>query len=252
MINCVIIDDEYLASRRIKELLDTQLDNINMIGTADNGTKGIEIIETKKPELIFLDIQMPDMSGFEMLTKLSYQPKIIFTTAYSEYAIKAFENYTIDYLVKPISQERFDKAIDKLLKFDNINQQLDLIKLQELISQAPKQKELFSFAVKKGDRIILLDYEDITHYKAEDKYVNIYLKNGEVHITDKTLSELEHKLPKEFLRIHRSIIVNRSYIREIEKYFKGTLILILNDKTGTKLRSSEKYSKDLKTTLGIS
>ena len=83
------------------------------------------------------------------------------------------------------------------------------------------------------------------------EYVNIYLKNGDVHITDKTLSELEYKLPKEFLRIHRSIIVNRSYIREIEKYFKGTLILILNDKTGTKLKSSEKYSKHLKHKLGL-
>ena len=251
MINCVIIDDEHLASRRIKELLKTHQDKLSVISTADNGTKGIEIIESKKPQLIFLDIQMPDMSGFEMLTKLSYQPKIIFTTAYSEYAIKAFENYTIDYLVKPISQERFDKAIDKLLKFDSNTHKIDLLKLQELISQAPKQKESFSFAVKKGDRIILLDYEDITYYKAEDKYVNIYVKNGDVHITDKTLSELEHKLPKEFLRIHRSVIVNKSYIREIEKYFKGTLILILNDKTGTKLKSSEKYSKHLKHKLGL-
>lgn len=251
MINCVIIDDERLACQRIKELLAKHQNSIELIGEANNGAKGITIIESKKPQLIFLDIQMPDMTGFEMLAKLSYQPKIIFTTAYTEYAIKAFENYTIDYLVKPISQERFDKAVDKLLKFKSENQPLDLNKLQELISQAPKQKESFSFAVKKGDRIILLDYENITHFKAEEKYVNIYLKNGDVHITDKTLAELEGQLPKDFIRIHRSIIVNKAYVKEIEKYFKGTLILILNDKNSTKLKSSEKYSKELKRILGI-
>lgn len=251
MIKCVIIDDERLARTRMKDLLVNHSNKVNLIGEADNGTKGIQLIEEEKPELIFLDIQMPDMSGFEMLSKLSYQPKIIFTTAYSEYAIKAFENYTIDYLVKPISQDRFDKSIDKLTKLQSPTQELDLIKLQELISKVPKQKESFSFAVKKGDRIILLDYEDITHFKAEDKYVNIYLNNAEIHITDKTLSELEDILPTDFIRIHRSIIVNKPFIKEIEKYFKGTLILILNDKAGTKLKSSEKYSKELKIKLGI-
>lgn len=251
MINCVIIDDERLARTRVRDLLSKHRGQITIIEEADNGTKAIKLIDSKKPELVFLDIQMPDMSGFEMLSQLSYQPKVIFTTAYSEYAIKAFENFTIDYLVKPITQDRFDKSIEKLIKLQGTTQELDLIKLQELISKAPKQKESFSFAVKKGDRIILLDYEDITHLKAEDKYVNIYLNNGEIHITDKTLNELDSELPDEFLRIHRSFIVNKFFIREIEKYFKGTLIVFLNDKKGTKLKSSEKYSKQLKVSLGL-
>lgn len=251
MINCVIVDDERIARARVKKLLEIHLDQINIIGEADNGTKAIQLINNKKPELIFLDIQMPDMSGFEMLSLLSYQPKIIFTTAYSEYAIKAFENFTIDYLVKPISQDRFDKAIEKLTKLQGSTQAIDLVKLQELISQVPKKKESFSFAVRKGERIVLLDYEDITYFKAEDKYVNIYLNNSEVHITDKTLSDLDSILPQDFIRIHRSIIVNKTFVGEIEKYFKGTMIVFLNDKKGTKLKSSEKYSKELKRSLGL-
>lgn len=251
MIDCVIIDDERLARERIKNLLNSHQDDLRVIGETDNGIKGIALIEKKKPQLLFLDIQMPDMSGFEMLSKLSYHPRIIFTTAYSEYAIEAFENHTIDYLVKPISEDRFSKSISKLLNFQASPEPVDYNKLRELISMSPKQKESFSFAVKKGNKFILLDYEDITYFKGEDKYVSICLYSGDTHITDKSLNELENTLPDDFVRIHRSTIVNKSYIREVEKYFKGTLIIFLNDKAGTKLKSSEKYSKDLKQKLGL-
>lgn len=251
MIKALIIDDENLARERIRDLLSGHNDKLTIVGEADCGQKGIDQISAEEPDLLFLDIQMPDMTGFEMLSKLDYQPKIIFTTAYAEHAIKAFENLVVDYLVKPISQQRMDKAMEKLSKFQATDQQIDLKKLEALLTNTPKQKENDSLAVKKGNRIILVDYEDICYLKAEAKYVNICLSNGIVHLTDKSLQELESKLSSDFIRIHRSYIVNKRYVSEIEKYFKGTLILHLNDKDHTKLKSSEKYSKDLKVKLGL-
>lgn len=245
------MDDEKLARERIKDLLKVHHATLEYKGEADNGARAIQLIESQHPELIFLDIQMPDMSGFEMLGKLSYQPKIIFATAYSKYAIQAFENLTLDYLVKPITQQQINRSVNKLKKLQGQTQAVDLAQLQELLNKTTKQKESLSFAVKKGDRIILLDYEDITHFQALDKYVNIYLSSGDVHLTEKPLHTLEATLPDNFFRIHRSVIINKSYIKEIQKYFKGTLILTLNNPSQTKLKSSQKYSQTLKQQLGI-
>lgn len=251
MYKIVIVDDEELARERLKELLSKHSDNCTIIGEADTAKAAKEIIESLNPDLLFMDIQLPDKSGLKVMQELSYQPKVIFATAYASYAIKAFENLAIDYLVKPIEQERFDTAIEKLTKLQPIKQDIDIDELKSLLLKVTKTPKHESIAVKKGDKIILVDYEEISHFKAEDKYIKIYLADGNSHLTDKTLSQLEENLSSDFLRIHRSCIVNKNYIKSIEKYFKGTLIVFLNDKNGTKLKSSEKYSKSLKRSLGI-
>jgi len=250
MINAVIIDDERLARNRVKELLGEHRDKVMLIGEADTGASAIKLLEQKKPELIFLDIHLPDMSGFEILEKLYYEPIIIFTTAYEKYAIDAFAKYAVDYLVKPITQSRFDLSISKLQKLNWVNPNKEIDRLVSLLKKSTTQKAS-SLAIKKGDKIILVDYEDIAFFKSEDKYVNLNMSNGELHLTDKTLTELVELVPDNYIRVHRSYLVNRDYIFEIEKYFKGTLILKLNDKPYSSIKTGEKYSKEVKKILGI-
>lgn len=252
MYKIIIVDDEELARERLKDLLVKHKDKCLIIGEADTAKMAKEIIEFLQPDLLFMDIQLPDKSGLELMQELTYQPKVIFATAYASYAIRAFENLAIDYLVKPIEQDRFDKAIEKLTKLQSPKQDINLAELKSLLNQAKTISKHESIAVKQGDKIILVDYEEITYFKAEDKYVRIHLADGKSHLTVKTLSQLEEKLSTEFIRIHRSCIVNKNFIKAIEKYFKGRLIIHLRDTQNTKLRTSEKYSKAVKMALGIS
>jgi len=254
MITAIIVEDERLARIGLHQLLEAHRDMINILGEADTCTKAIELIELHKPDLLFLDIHLPDMSGLEMLEKLSYQPKIIFTTAYREYAIDAFEKMSVDYLVKPISQERFDKSIEKLNEFAGRVANQDQKKMNELLSLLDKRKqkkEVTTLPIKKQDKIILLDLEDIAFLKSEDKYVSVQLLDGKMHLTDKSLNALEDKLSDQFIRVHRSYIVNKNEVLEIEKYFKGTLILCMRDKEKTRIKTGETYSKKVKEILGI-
>lgn len=250
MIKAVIIDDERLARNRVDELLQSHVKTINIVGQADKGSEAIVLINMEKPELIFLDIHLPDMSGFEILEKLDYDPMIIFTTAYEKYAVDAFSKYAVDYLVKPILQPRFDQAIEKLSKLNWAQPHQELDKLVALLKNK-KEKKATSLAIKKGDKIILVDYEDIAFFKSEDKYVNVNLTNGTVHLCNKTLTQLEELVPDNFLRVHRSSLVNRDAIFEIEKYFKGTLILKLNDKVSSSIKTGEKYTREVKEVLGL-
>jgi len=250
MIKAIIIDDERLARTRVIELLKAHSSKVQILGQADNGSKAIALIEKEKPELIFLDIHLPDMSGFEILEKLSYEPVIIFTTAYEKYAVDAFTKYAVDYLVKPITQNRFDLSIQKLTKINWTNPDQEIEQLVSILKKTSIPKSS-SIAIKKADKIILVDYEDIAFFKSEDKYVNLKMSNGTIHLSDKTLTQLEALVPDNFIRVHRSYLVNRDYIFEIEKYFKGTLILKLNDKNYSSIKTGEKYSKEVKSFLGI-
>ena len=245
MKRAVIIEDEYPARLRLQKLLERHHDDLIIIGEADTGKKAIQLIEQEKPDLIFLDIQLPDISGFDVLDQLSYQPWIIFTTAYSEYALKAFENLSIDYLVKPIEQDRFDLAMKKIKNWEN-PKEVDLSLMKALIQKLKKPKRLLSLSIKKKDKIILVDFEQISHFKSSDKYVNVHLINGEKHLLNKTLTELSTTLPASFVRVHRSFIINKNLVTEIKKYFKGKYIIQLNDQQMNKVTSGETYTKVVK------
>ncbi|WP_316771398.1 LytR/AlgR family response regulator transcription factor [Pedobacter frigiditerrae] len=243
----IIIDDEQLARQRIKRLL-TQYDEIEIIAEAENGAEGLEIIESLKPDLVFLDIEMPVLNGFEMLAKLKHHPKVVFTTAYDQYAIKAFEEGSIDYLLKPIEIERLDKTIKKLKQTNLAPAQ---VPIEELIRQIQGKKSIKTLTVKLGDKILLIKLDDIVHIQAEDKYVFLHTVDGKKHLTDFTLSTLEEKLPEEFLRIHRSEIINTEYIKEIRKGFNGALIFVLNNPDETRVTSSRSNSEALRLRFGI-
>ena len=243
----IIIDDEQLARQRIKRLL-KNYDEIEIIGEAENGEEGWKLIDQLKPDLIFLDIEMPILNGFEMLTKLNHQPKVVFTTAYDQYAIKAFEEGSIDYVLKPIEVERLDKTIKKL-KLANLAPVP--VPIEELLRQIHGKKAIKTLTIKLGDKILLIKLSDIVHIQAEDKYVFLHTIDGKKHLTDFTLSILETKLPEEFIRIHRSDMINTDYIKEIRKGFNGALIFILNNPTETRVTSSRSNSEILREKFDI-
>lgn len=244
----IIIDDEQLARQRIKRLL-AAYDEVDIIGEAENGQEGLAIIEQLQPDLIFLDIEMPILNGFEMLSKLKNHPKVVFTTAYDQYAIKAFEEGSIDYLLKPIELERLDKTIKKL-KQTNLAAAAP-IAIEDLLRQINGKKSIKTLTVKIGDKILLVKLSDIVHIQAEDKYVFLHTVDGKKHLTDFTLSTLEEKLPEEFVRIHRSDMINTDYIKEIRKGFNGALIFVLNNLNETRVTSSRSNSEALRIRFDI-
>ncbi len=223
----IVIDDEQLARQRIKRLL-AIYNEINIIAEAENGAEGLALIEKHQPDLIFLDIEMPVLNGFEMLSKLKHQPKVVFVTAYDQYAIKAFDEGSIDYLLKPIETERLEKTIKKLKQTNLATLQLPI---EDLIKQIQGKKAVKTLTVKLGDKILLIKISDIVHIQAEDKYVFLHTSDGKKHLTDFTLSILEEKLPEEFLRIHRSEIINTEYIKGIARVDKRLLLILDIEKT---------------------
>ncbi len=243
----LIIDDEQLARQRIKRLL-AKYEEINIVAEAENGAEGLLMIHQHQPQLIFLDIEMPVLNGFELLSKLSNPPKVVFTTAYDQYAIKAFEEGSIDYLLKPIETERLDKTIKKLRQTQLTAPQLPI---EELLKQIQGKKAIKTLTVKLGDKILLIKLADIVHIQAEDKYVFLHTVDGKKHLTDYTLSTLEAQLPEEFLRIHRSEMINTDYVKEIRKGFNGALIFILNNATETRVTSSRSNGEALRLRFGI-
>lgn len=243
----IVIDDEQLARQRIKRLLKAY-DEIDVIAEAQDGGKGLELIHLHQPDLIFLDIEMPVLNGFEMLAKLTHQPKVVFTTAYDQYAIKAFEEGSVDYLLKPIEIERLDKTIKKLKQ---TNLAAAPLQIEALIRQMHQKKVIKTLTVKLGDKILLVKLTDIVYVQAEDKYVFLHTIDGRKHLTDFTLSALEEKLPEEFVRVHRSEIINTEYIKEIRKGFNGALIFVLSNADETRVTSSRSNSEALRERFDI-
>ncbi|MDJ1504072.1 LytR/AlgR family response regulator transcription factor [Xanthocytophaga agilis] len=242
----VLIDDEKLAISRLKRLLAEHQSFIDIVGEAYNGIDGLKMIEALQPDLIFLDIEMPGMNGFEMLAQLTYSPMVVFATAFDEYAIRAFEENSIDYLLKPIEKERLEMTIQKLRK---TSPSFDNQQFLKLIEQMRPKKEMVSISVKTGDRILLLRLEDISYFEAEDKYTFLITTEGKKYLTDYTLTNLEEKLPDSFLRVSRSFIVNSRLIKEVQKHFSGKFILFLDDRNQSKIESGIKYAESVKSLI---
>ena len=243
----IIIDDEKPARSRLKRLLEQYKDIIEIVAEAENGEEGLIQIETFKPDLIFLDIQMPGLTGFEVLKKLKHVPIVVFATAYEEYAIKAFEQNSMDYLLKPIEAERLHITIEKLKKHKANKQPVDVNGILSFLEKiTPAKQNITSIPVKKGDRILLIRLEEIAYFEAKEKYVFIHNMEGNEFLIDHTLSTLEEKLPPDFIRAHRAFIVNKNKIKEVQKYFDGKFVLVLNDASVSKIISGASYYKEVK------
>jgi two-component system, LytTR family, response regulator len=242
----LIVEDEKLAREIVKNYL-RKFDNIDVVGECSNGFDALKQINEDKPDIVFLDIQMPKLTGFEMLEVLENPPVIIFTTAYDQYALKAFEVNATDYLLKPFSEERFNEAVQKAIKLlENKNQ---VVKNLEDLSKALENKEEFleRVVVKNGQKISIIPIGDIKYIEAQDDYTMLYTDKGNF-LKQKTMKYFEGSLdPKDFIRIHRSYFVKVTQIKQIELFEKESYRVILND--GTKLPVSKSGYQKLKEIL---
>lgn len=226
MIKVLIIDDEPLAISVIAGYL-AEFPNIRIIAECGNGYEGLKAIREHSPDLIFLDVQMPKITGFEMLELVDEPPAVIFTTAFEEYALKAFEKHAVDYLLKPISKERFKVAVEKFL---NSSRKADNEKNRELLEDVSTREEhLTRVVVKDGSNIRIIPIDDVFYFEAYDDYVKINTKE-DCFLKKNTMQKLEDSLdPTKFLRVHRSFILNLSRINKIEPATKDSYLATLTN-----------------------
>ena len=200
----VLIDDEPLALKRLARLIEPHRDTIEIVGTAGNGAEAVIVINELEPDLVFLDIQMPELNGFDVLDRLDYTPLVIFTTAYDEYALRAFDVNSIDYLLKPVDPDRLAKAIDKLLRLSETGAGDLRRRIEQLITDAPGLRT-HRIQVRLGDRIRLVPAEEVVYFRASDKYIEMHTHDKE-HLITQSLAQLESVLPRnDFVRVHRSV-----------------------------------------------
>lgn len=244
MIKAILIDDEPLARSIVKEYLQAHPE-IEIVSECNDGFEGVKAIAQHKPDLIFLDIQMPKINGFEMLELVEIPPAVIFTTAFDEYAIQAFERHAIDYLLKPFSKERFDKALQKW-KGQRPSSEKNTTTLLENTSQPEERQRI---VVKKGINIVILPVHTVHYIEAFDDYVKVYTKEG-FYLKKKTMAHYEKALdPRQFVRVHRSYLLNLQELTRIEPMEKDNHVALL--KSGVRVPLSQSGYGKLKEVLGI-
>jgi two-component system LytT family response regulator len=251
-IRVLIVDDEPLARRRVRRLLAPESE-IEIVGECGNGSDAVAAIEELAPDLVFLDVQMPELDGFDVLAAVDVErmPAIVFTTAFDEYAVRAFEVHAVDYLVKPFSRARFElalgRAASRLERRDGpVDERLAAL-LETLRAERARPERL---VVKAGGRVQFVPVAEIRWIEAEGNYARVHA--GETsHVVRTTLAGLASKLdPKRFLRIHRSTIVNVRYVRELRPWFRGDYVVVMRD--GTELTLSRTYRSHVGDALGQS
>ncbi len=256
-----LVDDEPLALERLSRLL-SSFDGLVVAGRATDPAKALSFLsgdEGKSIDVLFLDIQMPGVTGFELLSRLAEQPFVIFTTAYDEYALRAFEVNSIDYLLKPVEMDQLERAIHKLERLRPIvkpawqqSSQLPGL-LRELASSLRGEHHEYPrrIASRVGERISFLDLDTVTHFQALDK-LTYAVAEGRQHSVDQTIADLERRLdPARFLRVHRAVLVNMDWIHEVNSWFAGKVVLTLKDARHTQLPVARDRVRILRSRLGI-
>src|SRR5579872_4035114 len=251
-ITAVLIDDEPLARLIVREYLQTYPD-ITIVQECNDGFEGIKAIQQQHPDLIFLDIQMPKINGFEMLELVENPPAVIFTTAFDEYAIRAFETHAVDYLLKPFSKERFDKAIRKWIdqrEPEPAPAPANAPTTQSLLdtaAESPAQQQ--RVVVKTAGKIKIIPIEDIHYLEAADDYVKIHTHNG-AFLKNRTMGYFEKVLdPSRFVRTHRSYIINIQQVTRIDPYEKDSHLCVLS--SGAQVPVSKAGYVKLRSVLGL-
>ena len=242
----LVVDDEELARARIKELL-AGIPDVEVAGEAENGLRAVELVGELGPDVVILDIQMPGMDGFEVVEALTRVPLVIFATAFDEYAIKAFEVNSVDYLLKPISRERLGEAIERARSLLDDAPQLDdqMARLAGLI----RSRDMRRLPVMKGKKIVLVDLDDIVWIGVEDELVFVHTAS-EKYMMNATMAELESRLDASvFFRSHRSSIVNLNHVKEIVPWFSGKYKIVVDDEKKSELVLSRARAKGLREIL---
>jgi two-component system LytT family response regulator len=256
-----LVDDEPLAIERLARLL-AGFDSLRVVGSATDPAQALVYLNSESGQsidVLFLDIQMPGLNGFELLSQLAEQPFVIFTTAYDEYALQAFEVNSIDYLVKPIETAQLARALKKLGRLQPVvrpdwqrNPDLPILLKELAASLRPRQTDYpRRIASRVGERISFLDLDSVTHFIARDK-LTYAVVDGRRHCVDQTIAELERRLdPAKFLRVHRSALVNVDCIHEVNSWFAGKVVLSLKDPQRTQIPVARDRVRSLKSRLGI-
>lgn len=249
MIRTLIVDDEPLARSIIKSYIAEHSD-FEIIGECGDGLSAFKSITELKPEVVFLDIQMPKLTGIEIIELLETKPQIVFITAYDQFAINAFEHSACDYILKPFTKDRFEQSIHKLREHLALKDELNSTKYKMLLNQVQNSDiKLERIAIKNGTKIEIISVDEINYLQAEGDYVMIY-SNQNRYLKEQTMKYFESRLnEKEFIRIHRSTIVNINQIKRIELFEKDSYVVVL--KNGTTLKTSNSGYKMLKETLSI-
>ena len=244
-----VLDDEPLAVRRLRRMLE-ESGRVEVAGAASDPVNAVEWLSANKVDVLFLDIQMPGLNGFETLAKLDPQPLVVFTTAYDQYALEAFEQNSIDYLLKPIEERHMRRALDKIDRLRAGSLAPDIASQLAALLQSQRPAYPGRVSTRLGDRLQFLDLEQITHFYARDKLTFAATK-AKNHVVSYTISELEQKLePGQFCRIHRSTLLNLAYVQELDTWFGGRAVARLKDEKHTELQVSRDRVQELKRRLG--
>ena len=247
-----LVDDEPLALKRLTRLLHDS-STIEIVGTATDPVAAVAAIQKEQPDVLFLDIQMPELTGFDVLARIDPEPLVVFTTAYDEFALRAFEVNSIDYLLKPIEAPELERALRKLERITTGSETRPEIQrlLAQIASTLPGKDTLERLPSRIGERIEFVDLTQVTHFLADEK-LTYAVTSSKRHVIDFTIQALEEKLdPRQFVRIHRSTIVAMKYIRDMHAMSAGRMCVRLKDERGTQLDAARNRVRILKERMGI-
>ena len=250
-ISAFLVDDEPLALKRLDSLL-RETGRVEVTGSETDPAKALVKLRSASPDVLFLDIKMPGLSGFELLEELGTHPPVIFTTAYDQHSLDAFEYFSVDYLLKPIERERLNGALDKIDRISSAGQ----LQLGDLIRKLKDQDEtpapLLRISSRVGPKVQIVDVKDVTHFISEDKVTFAVMRSGRRRPVDQTLNTLENSLdPDGFMRVHRSTIVNLDFVEMVHGWFSGGVVVRLRDSAKTDVSVARTRVRELKSRLGM-
>jgi two-component system LytT family response regulator len=250
MIRAFVVDDERLAVDRLCRMLEAT-GRVAVVGSATDPEQALTELRARSVDVIFLDVQMPELSGFDLLARLDADTPVVFTTAYDQYAIEAFAVNSVDYLLKPIEPARLDRALDKLQRLTGDSRPDVRMLARELAAHLAPGRKLERIASRVADRTIILDVARVSHVVARDKLTFAAL-GGREHVVDYTLAQLEQRLdPRRFVRVHRGAMVNVAFVDEIYPDVDGGIVARLKDEKKTEISVARDRVKNLKERLGI-
>jgi two-component system LytT family response regulator len=249
MLKAFVLDDERLAVQRLVRLLEAT-ERVQVAGSAIDPEEALIVLARLPVDVLFLDIQMPGLTGFQVLERLERDIPVIFTTAYDRYALNAFEVNSIDYLLKPIEPERLTRALDKIERLTGPRPDVRAL-ARELAAELAPHRRLERIASRVGERTTVLDVARISHFSSKDK-LTFAVVNGHEHVVDYTLTDLEARLdPRRFARVHRATIINIAFVQELFPAVDGGVLVRLKDEKKTEVSVARDRVRELKQRLGI-
>lgn len=253
LLRVFVVDDEPLAVKRLTRLLKAT-GRVEIVGSATDPAAALDFLVKENLDALFLDIQMPGMNGFELLSRLNSQPMVIFTTAFDQYALRAFEVNSIDYLLKPIEAEQLERALNKI---DRLRKGVPRPDLREVLARLAAELRSSpsgyadKIASRAGDRVQFVELARVTHFQSKDK-LTYAVTATRSYVVDATIAELEQKLdPNKFIRIHRATLLNLDHVQEIHSWFAGGVAVRLKDEKRTELTVARDRVRALKQRLGF-